>query len=115
MMNLADAYAHVGRHADALQLQEETLTLCKAKLGADHPLTVVSMYNIASCQALMVAKSADPGKQTDLAMESLKKAIAAGFKDLGVMKKDTDLNALCGREDFKKLLAELEAAKKKEK
>ncbi len=52
--------------------------------------------------------SADPGKRADLAMESLKKAIAAGYKDLGVIKKDSDLDALRGREDFKKLGADLE-------
>ena len=41
-------------------------------------------------------------------MEWLKQAVAAGFKDAAQMKKDKDLDAFRDREDFKKLLAELE-------
>ena len=51
-------------------------------------------------------------EQADLAMAWLHKAVAAGFKDAEHMKKDKDLDALREREDFKKLLAELEAKKK---
>jgi hypothetical protein len=46
-------------------------------------------------------------------MELLHKAMKAGFKDAAHMRKDTDLDPLRGREDFKKLIAELE--KKTEK
>jgi hypothetical protein len=35
--------------------------------------------------------------------------VAAGYKDLSLIKKDTDLDALRGREDFKKLVSDLEA------
>ena len=38
----------MGRHAEALKLREETLTLRKAKLGPDHPDTLASMNNLAS-------------------------------------------------------------------
>jgi len=41
-------------------------------------------------------------------MESLKKAVAAGFKYLDAIKQDSDLEALHSREDFKKLIADLE-------
>ena len=44
----------------------------------------------------------------DRAMELLAKAVGAGFKDAAHMKTDTDLDPLRNREDFKKLLAELE-------
>ena len=37
MNNLAVSYADLGRHAEALNLREETLALRKAKLGPDHP------------------------------------------------------------------------------
>ena len=47
MNNLAISYADLGRHAEALQLCEETLTLRKAKLGPDHPDTLISMGNLA--------------------------------------------------------------------
>jgi tetratricopeptide (TPR) repeat protein len=47
MNNLANSYAHLGRHADALKLREETLALRKARLGPDHPHTLISMNNLA--------------------------------------------------------------------
>jgi hypothetical protein len=47
MMNLAVSYVDLGRHADAVKLQEETLALQKAKLGPDHPDTLTSMNNLA--------------------------------------------------------------------
>jgi tetratricopeptide (TPR) repeat protein len=115
MNSLANSYAALGRHAEALKLHEETLTLRKTKLGTGHPDTLASMYNLACCQALLVPYSPDKEKQARLAMECLKKAIAAGFNDISLMKKDSDLDALRDREDFKKLLAELEAKVTKEK
>jgi serine/threonine protein kinase len=48
--------------------------------------------------------------EADRAMAWLQKAVAAGYKDAAHMKKDKDLDALRDREDFQKLLAELEAA-----
>ena len=48
MNNLADSYDALGRHAEALKLHEETLALRKAKLGPDHPDTLVSMNNLAN-------------------------------------------------------------------
>src|SRR5262249_20608110 len=36
-----------GRHADALKLCEETLSLRRAKLGPDHPDTLLSMGGVA--------------------------------------------------------------------
>jgi tetratricopeptide (TPR) repeat protein len=115
MYILANTYAALGRHAEALKLREETLALRKAKLGAGHPDTLASMYNVACAHALLVPKSTDRAKQAGLAMECLKRAVAAGYKDLAQIKKDTDLDALRGRDDFKKLLAELEAKEGKGK
>jgi serine/threonine protein kinase len=51
-------------------------------------------------------------KQADLAMAWLRKSVAVGFADAGHIKQDKDLDALREREDFKKLLAELENKKK---
>jgi hypothetical protein len=36
-----------------------------------------------------------------------------GFRDAALIKKDTDLDSLRGREDFKKLVAELKAKAEK--
>jgi serine/threonine protein kinase len=44
----------------------------------------------------------------DAAMKLLRDAVSKGFKDVVHMKKDTDLNPLHQREDFQKLVAELE-------
>jgi tetratricopeptide (TPR) repeat protein len=51
-------------------------------------------------------------EQADLAMTWLHKAVAAGNRNVLHMKKDADLDALREREDFKKLIAELEFKKK---
>ena len=48
----------------------------------------------------------------DQAMAMLRDAVAKGFKDAEHMKKDKDLDPLREREDFQKLLAEVEAKQK---
>jgi hypothetical protein len=53
--------------------------------------------------------------QSKEAEESITKAIAAGYHDLALIKKGTDLNALRGRDDFKKLVADVEAKVPKSK
>ena len=45
----------------------------------------------------------------DQAMAMLRDAVAKGYKDADHMKKDKDLDPLREREDFKKVVAELEA------
>ena len=45
-------------------------------------------------------------------MELLRQAVKAGFQDAAQMAEDPDLDPLRGREDFKKLLADLQASKK---
>jgi tetratricopeptide (TPR) repeat protein len=45
----------------------------------------------------------------DRAMTLLRRAVQQGFKDSAHMKKDTDLDPLRARDDFRKLLQELEA------
>ena len=51
-------------------------------------------------------------EQADLAMAWLHKAVAVGFRDIKLIEGDRDLDALREREDFKKLIAELELKKK---
>jgi hypothetical protein len=108
MNNLAVSYAAVNRYSDALKLCEETLSLQQSQLGPHHPDTTTSMYNIACLHALMIPQSDDGTKQTGLAMEWLQKAVAAGYTDIATLSKDKDLDALRGREDFKKLVTDLE-------
>jgi hypothetical protein len=49
-----------------------------------------------------------PKKCADEAMALLKQAVAKGYKNAAHMKQDKDLAPLCQRDDFKKLVAELE-------
>jgi hypothetical protein len=44
----------------------------------------------------------------DAAMKLLREAVSKGYKDVAHMKKDTDLYPLRQREDFRKLLVELD-------
>ncbi|HVC93200.1 MAG TPA: tetratricopeptide repeat-containing protein kinase family protein, partial [Pirellulales bacterium] len=77
-----------------------------------------SLYNAACFRAVTAAviragdqsegAANDAAAEADRAMEWLKQAVAAGFKNVNHMKQDTDLEALRTREDFKQLIAELE-------
>jgi serine/threonine protein kinase/tetratricopeptide (TPR) repeat protein len=82
------------------------------------------IYNAACAYALCAGAAKNPSlpsplpngargdKLAEEAMGLLKQAVAKGYKDVANMKQDKDLNALRDREDFKKLLAELETEKK---
>jgi hypothetical protein len=50
----------------------------------------------------------------DRALEALRRAVAKGYKDAAHLQKDPALDPLRGRDDFQKLLAELEAAARTE-
>jgi tetratricopeptide (TPR) repeat protein len=78
-----------------------------------------TLYDAACVLALAAARRDEAGGSlakdecAQRAMALLRQAIAKGYKDAEHMKKDDDLKALRGREDFKKLMAELEAGKEK--
>jgi tetratricopeptide (TPR) repeat protein len=73
MGNLAQSYLAVGRHADALRLNEETLALRRSTLGPDHPNTLWSMNNLAETYFKMgrYAEALQRGKET-LALRQVK-------------------------------------------
>jgi serine/threonine protein kinase/tetratricopeptide (TPR) repeat protein len=110
MISLAVSYAAVGRHHDAIKLLGERQAL-QAKRGPDHP---DMLYNIA-CLYATIAKSSDHAAEAGVAVEWLKKAIAGGYKKAQLMKTDPDLAALQDRDDFKKVVADLEAENAKQK
>lgn len=77
-----------------------------------------SLYKAACCRAVTAAllrKPTTPGadatqignEQSDRAMDWLRQAVAAGYKDVATLKKDKDLDVLRERADFKKLLADV--------
>jgi hypothetical protein len=61
----------------------------------------------ASDRSTEAAKSADA--EAERSMTWLGKAVAAGFTDVALMRRDRDLDALRDRPDFKKLLDAMEA------
>jgi tetratricopeptide (TPR) repeat protein len=66
-------------------------------------------YDFACVYALASGKNTNKKQEyADRAVELLHQAVKAGWKDAAHMKKDTDLDSLRGREDFQKLLRELE-------
>ena len=100
----AGAYAKAGRHADAARRLDD---LAKSdKLSADDRYNVACGYALCSAGAKVEREQAV--KYQVLAMESLGKAVKAGFRDAANMRVDTDLDTLRERDDFKKLLADLE-------
>jgi tetratricopeptide (TPR) repeat protein/tRNA A-37 threonylcarbamoyl transferase component Bud32 len=67
-----------------------------------------SWYQFARFFAVASVKVPSMGQAyLERAMESLQKAVAAGFKDLRHLSKDTDLDPLRGREDFATLISTL--------
>jgi serine/threonine protein kinase len=94
-----------------------------AKLKERVDSTANQLYD-AACAYALYANEASAGsklqvadatalakKWADEAMAILKQAVAKGYKDAEHMKTHDDLKALRPRDDFKKLLAELEAGK----
>jgi tetratricopeptide (TPR) repeat protein len=74
----------------------------------------VQWYDFACAYSVAAGKYPDK-KQAygDRAMELLRSAVKAGWKELAHMAKDSDMDPLREREDYKKLIAELEAANKR--
>jgi eukaryotic-like serine/threonine-protein kinase len=76
--------------------------------------TADQWYNFACVYGVAGGKVADKKQEyADRAMELLHEAVKAGFKNVAHMKKDTDLDILRERDDFKKLVAELEVTNKR--
>jgi serine/threonine-protein kinase len=113
---LAPILAGLGEHASATQTAEQI-----AGLGWD---PAQDAYDAACALAQCVPVAEKDGKLSasqrqeqatayaDRAVALLRRAVAKGWKDAAHMKKDTDLDPLRSRDDFKKLLAELEAKAK---
>jgi serine/threonine protein kinase/tetratricopeptide (TPR) repeat protein len=98
----ATSRLNAGRVAEAVAEVAELRTL--PGWNADQ------QYDFACVYAAASGKIENKKREyADAAVELLAKAIKAGYKDIAHMKADTDLDPLRGREDFKKLLADLEA------
>jgi tetratricopeptide (TPR) repeat protein len=114
-------YRDSGRLAESDATYRQALAIYE-KMAATFPelqgekgSIALILYRIAGVQSLMIPKSAEPAKQIGIALEALRKAVAAGYKDVGHLKTDPQLNALRGRDDFNQLIAQLEPSKPKTK
>jgi hypothetical protein len=84
-----------------------------ADLLAANARGATDLYNAACGYALCVPLTDEPEMKEAYAtgaVQLLRRTIAQGYKNAIQLKKDADLDALRPRADFKKLLAELEAA-----
>lgn len=116
-VSLAAAQANAGRTSDAVRSLQRSIAMRKemAALGAG------DFYNQACCFSLLsrlsVAGRTEVDDQTRAMVEEyavqavdlLRQAINHGFRQADAIRKDPDLEPLHQREDFEKLLAELEA------
>jgi tetratricopeptide (TPR) repeat protein len=101
MNNVALSYHDTGQNERALKLLEQTLELKKAKLGPDHPDTLMNLEDYALCLA-------DTG-QSDRAGAILDGVIASRRKALGYGHPDT-LRSRMNRADIDLARGRLDAA-----
>jgi serine/threonine-protein kinase len=78
--------------------------------------TPVNLYNMACCHATLAGLAGEPGAgmtpaegraEANRAMETLHRAVSAGYRDLLMMRTDPDLRPLRSRPDFQHLLLDL--------
>jgi serine/threonine-protein kinase len=113
-MARAIAQARLGEYAKAAE--------GAAEMAREEGLTPVDVYNLACLysrcseaaarDAQLSAAERDRHKElyARRAVDALRQALARGFKDLPALRNDTDFKPLWGREDFQRLLRELEEA-----
>jgi tetratricopeptide (TPR) repeat protein len=103
------------RHEAEAVAEAEELTK-EARVGTPEApkWLAAEWYNFACVYAVASGKVAGKEQEyADRAVALLRRAVEAGYRDAAHMRKDPDLDALRGREDFQKLLAELAPAKEK--
>jgi tetratricopeptide (TPR) repeat protein len=75
-----------------------------------------NLYNLACFRALLSGTATEPGSgltSQDVstlgkqAVTALRQAVGAGFRNVGFMRRDTDLDAIRGRQDFQDLLLDV--------
>jgi tetratricopeptide (TPR) repeat protein len=107
------ALQKLGRPGEAVAAYRELIAYLE-KRAQPQPADV---YNLACSYALISGiagekgsglTTADADAAGEKAVATLRRAIAAGYRDAAHMRKDTDLDSLRKRPDFEKLLADLE-------
>ncbi|HEV3146937.1 MAG TPA: hypothetical protein VGZ47_23820, partial [Gemmataceae bacterium] len=92
----------------------------KARESVSAP-TPEQLYDLACTRAKLAGAATDSSSglspaearaEADQAMAVLRRSVAAGFNSAEKLQKDTDLESLHNRNDFKKLMQELQQPKK---
>jgi tetratricopeptide (TPR) repeat protein len=103
----AATLAHAGEHAKAAAEAEQ--------LVRDKVPNAGTLYDTACVYALCAKAAGEDRPQAEAyavrAVALLRQAVGRGYKDIEHLKKDTDLDAVRLRADFRRLLAELEGNK----
>src|SRR5207302_9883518 len=115
-LELAEAAAHAQirlERASALARAKEHAQATAEADAATHekPADPDILYNAACVYALSAAAPADAQqgeRYATRAVELLRGAVAKGWKNVEAIKKDSDLDLLHRRDDFKQLLTDLE-------
>jgi eukaryotic-like serine/threonine-protein kinase len=102
-----------GRTADAVASTHRAVAILR-RLPSRTPR---DLYNLACCQGELAGLAAAPGSgmtaaegraEADQAMEWLRQAVAAGYHNVALMRRDTSLDLLRSRLDFQLLMMDLE-------
>jgi tetratricopeptide (TPR) repeat protein len=104
---------HLKRASTFLQLKDHTRATADAQTIAEgQESTVEDLYNAACVYAVSAEMAAGDASVAESyaarAVDLLRRAADKGYKDLAHMKKNSDLDVLRHREDFKNLMQELE-------
>jgi serine/threonine protein kinase/tetratricopeptide (TPR) repeat protein len=110
------ALAKRGDHARATEEAEALVR--QGDLNPAHVYNVACAFSLASAAAdhdtklSSTDRSRLKARYADRAIDCLRQAIAEGWRNPSVIKKDRDFDPIRAREDFQKLLADLEAKEK---
>jgi tetratricopeptide (TPR) repeat protein len=102
------------RASNLLQLGDHVRAVADAAALAESPArTAEDLYNVACIYALASRLTSGEGSRSSTyaenAVESLRQAMARGYRDLAHLQKDPDLEGLRSREDFQQFVKDLAA------
>jgi tetratricopeptide (TPR) repeat protein len=113
--SLGQVMREAGHGSEASDLSQKALSMF-ARIDKQG---LADLYDLACVRSLssdlIRSGSTDPSAVersrhlADRAMEALGQAVAGGYRDLAWIEKDTDLDALRSRDDYKALIAQLKA------
>jgi tetratricopeptide (TPR) repeat protein len=109
---LGELHRQSGRPEEAVKVWERATARANA-LAGNRGVSAGTLYDSCCIFSLASAATKDDTKLSDQyatrALELLREAVAKGYKKIAHMKQDKDLDPLRSRDDFQKLLAQLEA------